>query len=554
MLLALAPALLMAQGPAPTIVAIQNNYSYTLPFSPNYGIAQGSIFIILGSNLASSPTGLQSTYPLPTRLNGVTLAVTMNNTVTHPYLYYVTPTQIGAILPSATPVGTGTIAVTNGAQTATASIEVVQSSFGILTLNSAGTGPAAAFDAGDNLLGPTNSANPGATITLWGSGAGPSTGDESVEQTPASLTNIPIEVDVGGIPATVTYHGRSIYPGLDQINLVIPSNVQPGCWVSVVVSSGGSPGNFATIPVAASGQTCTDAITGYSGAELQALYNQGAFNIGSIAIGTYTIPPRVVSGNPVAAQTWNNAAAAFTHYPSPAVFSVAAIAPAAPTAVASAAVSLGSCVVNPLGYINSPPPTPFSYLDAGSAITITSDTGTQTLTAVNNYYGAPTPTETLDSAFIPSAGDTFTFKNAPGGLAIGSFTAQSVVPPAFTWNEMSALKSVTRAQGVTVTWKNAAPNSFVQITGMSSATFGAISLSTSFNCSVPASAGTFTVPPAVTLSLPSTATSAGIVSPAFLAVADYTYPQPFSAPGMTFGTIYGYVIDSTSANAGFIYQ
>jgi uncharacterized protein (TIGR03437 family) len=554
LLLAFIPVTVLAQSQTPSIVAIQNNYSYTLPFSPNYGIAQGSIFIVLGSNLASTASGLQSTYPLPTKLNGVSIAVTVNNVVTHPYLYYVTPTQLAAILPSATPAGAGTIAVTNGIQTAMATIQVVQSSFGILTLNGAGTGPAAAFDASGNLLGLTNSANPGATITLWGSGAGPSAGDESVAQIPANLTNVPIEVDVGGVPATVTYHGRSIYPGLDQINLVVPPDVQPGCWTSIVVSSGASIGNFATIPVASNGQTCNDAVTGYSGAQLQSLYNQGAFNIGSIAIGTYTIPPRTVPRTPLGAETWNNASAAFTHYPSGTVFSESAIAPAAPAGVSAAAVSLGSCVVNPLGYINSLPPLPFSYLDAGPAITITSDTGTQTLTPVDNYYGVPTPGENLTAAFIPSAGDTFTFKNGTGGADVGAFSAQTAVPPSFVWNEMDTLTSVNRAQGVTVTWKNAAQNSFIQITGMSSATFGAISLATSFNCSVSASAGTFTVPPSVTLSLPPTATSAGIVSPAFLAVANYTYPQTFTAPGIAFGTIYGYVMNSTSDNSGFIYQ
>src|SRR5215469_7023132 len=289
-LIAFAPVFAIAQTP-PDIVAVQNNYSYTLPFAPNYGIAQGSIFIIVGSNLAGASTGLQGTYPLPTNLAGVNVTVTVNDTVTHPILYYVTPNQIGAILPSLTPVGSGTIAVTNSGQTGTAPIQVVQSAFGIFTLNGAGTGPAAAFDAVGKPLSPTNPANPGGTITLWGSGVGPASGNEAILQTPANLTNIPIEVDVGGLAAAVAYHGRSIYPGLDQINLVVPPNVQPGCWVSVVVR-GASIGNFATIPVAPAGQQCSDATTGYSGAQLQSLYNKGAFNVGSIAIGSYSIPPR----------------------------------------------------------------------------------------------------------------------------------------------------------------------------------------------------------------------------------------------------------------------
>lgn len=551
-LIAFAPAFALGQTP-PNIVAVQNNYSYTLPFAPNYGIAQGSIFIIVGSNLATASTGLQSTYPLPTNLAGVNITVTVNDTVTHPILYYVTPKQIAAILPSLTPVGSGTIAVTNNGLTGTAPIQVVQSAFGIFTLNGGGTGPAAAFDAAGNPLSPANPANPGGTITLWGSGVGPASGNETILQTPVNLTNIPIEVDVGDLVATVAYSGRSIYPGLDQINLVIPPNVQPGCWVSVVVRSGTSIGNFATIPVAPTGQMCTDTTTGYSGAQLQSLYNKGAFNVGSIAIGSYTIPPRTVNRTPTPASTSYNAAVGFMHLPSAAVFDAALVAPAAPTEVAAAAVSVGSCVVNPLGYINSPPALPFSYLDAGPAINITSAAGVETVMPVNDFYGATTSGNSLN-VVIPSSGGAFTFNNAPGGVAVGTFTAQTSVPPAFVWNEMDTITSVNRAQGVTVTWKNAAPNSFIQITGMSSATFGAIVLQTSFNCTAPASAGTFTVPPSVTLSLSPTASTVGLVSPAFLSVANYTYPQPFTAPGMDVGTSYGYVVNSTSVTSGFIYQ
>ncbi len=550
--LGLLPAFAFAQ--APNIAAIQNNYSYTLPFSPDYGIAQGSIFVVIGSNLAPSPTPLQSTYPLPTLLNGVTMSVTEGLTVTHPILYYVTPTQVAAILPSSTPVGPGTLAISADGQTATAAIQVVQSNFGILTLNGAGSGPAAAFDASGNALGPLHSAAPGSTITLWGSGAGPVTGDETVTQTPVNLANIPIEVDIGGISAPVAYHGRSIYPGVDQINVVVPATVTPGCWVSVVVQSAGNIGNFATIPVAAGGGACSDAVTGLSGAQLQALYSKGTFVAGNIAIGSYTIPPRKIGGNPVAAATSDNASVEFARFTSASGFNQTLIAPAAPAAVAPAAVSMGSCVVNQLGYINSLPSAPYTYMDAGQAISVSGTAGTQTLTPVNDFYGANVLGNSLPGVFIPSSGGAFTFSNSAGGQAVGAFTTTATVPSAFTWNERDTLTSVIRAQGVTVTWQNAAPNTFVQITGMSSAAVGLISLVTSFNCTAPASAGTFTVPSSVTLSLPPTATSAGIVSPAFLAVANYSYPQPFTAPGVDFAASFGYVIQSTSATAGFSYH
>ena len=97
---------------APVISGLQNNYSNLTPGLPNYGIAQGAIFAIYGANLAKNSTPLQTGYPLHTSLGGVSVSVTVNGTTTQPILYYATQNQLGAILPSNTPVGTGQITVT----------------------------------------------------------------------------------------------------------------------------------------------------------------------------------------------------------------------------------------------------------------------------------------------------------------------------------------------------------------------------------------------------------------------------------------------------------
>src|SRR5207248_153455 len=70
------------------------------------------------------------------------------------------------------------------------------------------------------------------------------------------------------VPATVAYHGRSVYPGFDQINVIVPSGAAPGCYVSIVVRSGGIVSNFATIPLSADGNFCLDKHTGISGSWL----------------------------------------------------------------------------------------------------------------------------------------------------------------------------------------------------------------------------------------------------------------------------------------------
>jgi hypothetical protein len=79
-------------------------------------------------------------------------------------------------------------------------------------------------------------------------------------------------------------------------------------------------------------------------------------------------------------------------------------------------------------------------------------------------------------------------------------------------------------------------------------------LATSFTCSAPSSAGTFSVPPAVLLALPPTAASDGLVSASYLAVSNYTLPQSFSATRLDAGVISGYVINTTGETGNVVYQ
>src|SRR5258708_36662245 len=68
----------------PSISAIENNYSYTLPSVPNYGIAPGSLFVIFGSNLSTVTVPvLQSSLPpgVPLTPNNVSVSVTVNVTM-----------------------------------------------------------------------------------------------------------------------------------------------------------------------------------------------------------------------------------------------------------------------------------------------------------------------------------------------------------------------------------------------------------------------------------------------------------------------------------------
>jgi uncharacterized protein (TIGR03437 family) len=291
---------------APTVSGLVNNYSFTLPGLPNYGIAQGSIFAIFGTNLATQTTSLQSA-PLHTTLAGVTITVSVNGTTVNPWIYYVSPTQISAVLPSSTPVGTGRIAVTGPTGTSAAvPLQVVQSAPGLLTAGN-GTGPVSGFNANNQfaMLGFSAAANPGDVLELWGTGLGPVKGD-----VPLTAVSAPVEVDIGGMPANVLYAGRSAFLGLDQINVSVPAGVS-GCNVSVVVVIGSFVSNFGTLAVTGFGRSCVDTNSPITQSILNDIAKTGSFTAGYITITQTTRPTSIVAGAPVGGTTDSGSAQFF---------------------------------------------------------------------------------------------------------------------------------------------------------------------------------------------------------------------------------------------------
>jgi uncharacterized protein (TIGR03437 family) len=551
-----------AAAQAPSIAGLENNYSYVVPGLPNYGIAQGSIFDIFGSNLASTSTSLQATPVTP--LSGVTVAVTVSGTTKQALLYYVTPTQIAAVLPSSTPVGTGTITVTNNGQTsATSQIIVVQAAFGILTLNGIGSGPAAAFDSGYNYLGASNAANPGQTIILWGTGAGPVANDA-----PQLATTAPITVYIGGVSASIAYQGRSGYSGLDQLNVVIPAGLS-GCYVSVVVQSGAYVSNFSSLPVAASGRTCSDTVTspgGLTSTQLQSLAGKTTIAIGSVGMfkSVTTTPATVIQGitvSPASTLDLEDGFAAFVKETLPSNYNSYISSGTGTTA------SIGSCTVYTLVEDTSAAPAPPSqipavtttYLNAGPAVNVTGPVGqkamplstTAGILSYNAQLGGNTGTSTLPT-FIPSTGGTFTFDNGSGGPDVGAFKASLSLTP-ITWTN-STITTVNRSQGQNITWTGGDANTYVSITGESFVSSGTKFLIGSFTCTAAATAHQFTIPAPVLLALPASGSlSAGGISipePGTLSVEAFGNLTTFSAPGIDLGLIYAY----SGSGASVTYQ
>ncbi|MCP5112159.1 MAG: hypothetical protein GY953_15125, partial [bacterium] len=229
---------------------IVNNASYALPGLPNAAIARGSMCAIFGENLGPAAGATATAFPLPAAdgLAGTSVQVTVAGISVDAIMAYTTAGQVGAILPSRTPVGVGTLTLTYEGQTSEpVSISVVESSFGIFTRNQRGSGPAIVQNVNSETDRPVNSladvARPGQTMILWGTGLGPVGGDEAAGPLPGNL-DLPVEVIVGDVSANVVYKGRSgCCSGIDQIVFEVPAGVE-GCYVPLIVKTGNVVSNF----------------------------------------------------------------------------------------------------------------------------------------------------------------------------------------------------------------------------------------------------------------------------------------------------------------------
>jgi len=151
---------------------------------------------------------------------------------------------------------------------------VVARSVGLFTRNAAGSGPGI-VQLYHGTEKPTfndisNSAIPGDAAVLWGTGLGPVTGDETQQPVVPVPLAANAEVWVGGQqvpPAAVVFQGRSTSTGEDQINFTVP-NIS-GCYVPVFVKVGNIVSNTVSMSIGASGGTCSDPLTNYTGLNLQ---------------------------------------------------------------------------------------------------------------------------------------------------------------------------------------------------------------------------------------------------------------------------------------------
>jgi len=527
--------LILTAAPAAafTITDVVNAASRIPSGSPGYGIAQGAIFVVTGTGVGPDQFQ-QATFPLPTSagLGGVSIKVSVGGTTVDAIMVYVSSTEVAAILPSKTPTGTGTVTVANGSDTATAPITVVASAFGIFTAAS-GSGPALAFNAaGDGTNSPnglTQSAQPGQTLIINGTGLGAITSDETqsgVTDVPSASANI--TVWVGSAQATVVSAARGTcctgldpnfkipqgVAGWDVVTVTIPSGAS-GCQVSVAVQTGNVVSNVGTISVSSGGGLCVDV----SGIDLGALTSlSGKVKFGLIyltRISTTSAAVSILIDAGAAAFTQVDLGSNTVQVPTQAIYSLFGGSAGNCTVVTSRSSGTTPPTTSP-GNPGSPgSPGPIAtLLDAGPAINVTSPKGTKQMTKQTGGAYAGTFANASSISLVPgmppiSQGGppfldpgTLTADNGGGGADIGPFSVSLTNPSSVTWTNPDQITTVNRAQGLTVTWSGGDPSAWVGIAGTAIQIQGGASVYGSFVCVAPSTAGQFTVPSYVTLSLP----------------------------------------------------
>ena len=553
----------------PTISGVFNSASYAFPPLQNSSIAQGSFFTIFGTGAAGQEIGpstaaVWAPWPLPTTLpasGGTSVNVTIGSSAAvQAYIYYTSANQINAVLPSTTPIGTGTVSVTfNGTTGPTFPITVVATSFGVFADNASGTGPGTIMDASYNLLSPFHTVKPGVDYgILWGTGLGTA----AFSNVSAEATALPIGVNlcpgaacpvvwVGGFQASVAYAGRSGFTGLDQINFIVPPGVQ-GCYVQVAVQTGGATpviSNFTSLAVDPNRGTCSDE-DGINYNDIATKVQSGAAkaNIGGILMLSNYL---TLSGVPlVGTVQWDNdeVSATFGTFPASTLQSYQGFA---------LAPSVGNCTVTPFQGVPLPPPAdPALYslatLDAGANLSVKGPNNTQSVPTNQGYdlvggyslcqlvvsfglvsSGCPVSTDKGVPFFLsPSpafADSTFAYTvTGAGGSVVGPISAPITVSQAaasFSWTNQSSVTAgpIDRTTPLTITWSGGDPNGFVDITAVSSTLQSGVPSKTGppgvlAECIAAVGQGSFTIPAYVLESLPSTVKSQAFVPPGELLV------------------------------------
>ena len=192
-------------------------------------IAPNEIVSLFGTGLATAPQSA-STLPLPTTLGGV--QVTVNGRPAR--LFFVSPQQINALVPTTLPEDYATFRViNNGVSSSAVTAYANNSSPAVFTLPPNGVSSAAALHSDFSLVSATSPARRGETILVYLTGLGavtPAVADGAAgPSSPLSTTTAKTSVLFSTVAGTVSFSGLAPgFAGLYQVNVRVPTTVDTG--------------------------------------------------------------------------------------------------------------------------------------------------------------------------------------------------------------------------------------------------------------------------------------------------------------------------------------
>ncbi len=492
-------------------------------------IAQGSIFVVIGTNLGGAAIVQNTALPIKTSLGNASIRLTAvsGGATVDAYMINTTQNQLAGLLPSTADVGDYNLTVTyNGATSNSARVTVVESTFGIVSADSSGTGQAQAQEyrsataidlnrpasgtLGSSALAP---ARPGQVMVLWGTGLGPDAQSDSAGGTSGDKTaSANVRVIVGSQELVPAYAGRSSgLPGTDQVNFMLPANVDLGCFVPVAVRVGTIVSNVLSLAIANSGaNACTH--PALTETQLVKVSQGGTLTLGSLGLSKQTI---TITGVPLLGTidtTSENAVGSFAQY---------GLGNVGGFGSSQGASAIGGCtVIRRLATQDQLVAGTFlpNLLEVGAQLTLNGPNANNTAIprGTDNSYSKALASPGLPGGIpgLPGvspgptsviAAGTYTLAGT-GGKDVGAFSATLNMPAPLVWSNKDSITGIARSGSVTPTWTGAA-NTTVAITGISGIKAGGTASTPVFDtgifiCLANGSAGSFTVPSSVLTQLP----------------------------------------------------
>ena len=216
----------------------------TASFAPNAPLAPGAFASVFGSNLAQTEA-LAGALPLATKLAGAQVFAGGGFIP----IQYASGGQINVLIPfDLSPNSTQQLIVQQGfALSMPQSITIAPAQPAVFTQDQSGQGAGVIVivkpDGSQLNADPSHPASAGDFLVIYCAGLGAvnqqiATGAASPGSPPDKVSNA-LTVTIGGKAATVMFAGLTpTYAGLYQVNVAVPSGIQPGASVPVVLTMG----------------------------------------------------------------------------------------------------------------------------------------------------------------------------------------------------------------------------------------------------------------------------------------------------------------------------